>query len=301
MRMSRSYAINGDVERSLEVHDQAADLVQRMEGEESLAHATVQRSRARLLLQMGQFDAAEDSLREALALADRIAEHPNQARAFAYFGLGNLMFFTGRYEQALARTRKGIEECAASRGLTADEHPCGLQILGRMKARMHRWEGAEHYLQQARGQFVEKGPQFERRLALTESWLAFVACHQGRNEEGARLLAKVHARSDTVGLDEPIFQAQNLTARATCRYRTGDHEQALEAIDRALEIISNPQPGYAMLYAQRRILRARILGELGRNRQAAESLDQARRQLEAVGLTEHPVMERIHQTRQDLF
>ncbi len=301
MRISGLYAMKGDVAQVLEIHDQAANLIERMEGEGSLAHATGHRRRAGLLLRLGRFADAEDSLLQALALADRIAEHPNQARARAYFSLGYLMFYTGRYEQALARTRQGIEECAASRDLAASEHTCGIHDLGRMKARMQRWESAEQYLQQAQVQLVEMGPQFERWLALNETWLAFVACHQGRIEEGTRLLTKVHARSDTARPDPPGVQAQILTARAACRYRAGNHEQALEAINGALEVINHPHPGYAMLYARRRILRALILAELGHSHQAAESLDEAQQQLEAVGLTEHPVMERIHQTRRDLF
>ena len=299
MRISQLYTIRNDVARALEVQNQAADLVERLEGKESLAHALVQQSRARLLMRQSQFDAAEDSLHEVLMLADRIAEHPNQARARGYLGLATLMYFTGRWEQALNLFSQGVKECAASRGLTADEHACGIYDLGRMKATMQRWGGAERYLQQARVQFVEMGPEFERWLNLNEIALAFVACHQDRIEEGDRLLAKVRARIRKEHPETPVRLSSFLTARAACRYGAGDHEQALEAIDRALK--NRPPPGYVMLRSDQQILRARVLAELGRYSQAAESLDQAERQLEAVGLPEHPVIKRIHQTRQELF
>ena len=298
MQVSWLYAIFGNPARALEIHDEAAGLVERIAGNESLVHATEQLSRSEVLRRLGRFDAAEETLNDALALIDRIAEYPNQAHAAAHIDLGRLMFYTGRYEQALRLIRQGIEECSASRGLT-NIHACGKYDLGLMKAYMQRWKSAEQYLQQAKAEFVEMGPLFSRRLAWNEGMLAFVACHRGRIDEGARLLAGVHARYDIEALGPPARQAHFLTAHAVCRYRTGDHEQALNLVDRALQ--SSTQAGYAMLYAKRQIFRALILAELGRNRQAAESLDQAQQQLEAVGLTEHPVMARIHHTRQDLF
>ena len=299
MRVSQSYANRGDLARALELHDQAAAVIQRTEGEESLAQAMEYRSRAWILMGLGQFDAAEDNLLKSLELADRITEHPNQARATAYLNLGGLKFYTGRYEQSLDRLRQFHEESAATRSLTVADHPSGMQTLGFTMAFMQRWEDAEQNLRQARAQFVEMGPAFEHRLNATEITLAFVACHQGRVDEGDRLLAKVHARLDKAQLGNVVRGSSFQTARAACRYHAGDHEPALEAVDRALE--RSTSPGYAVIHAERRILRARIMAALGRDREAAKSLNQAEQQLAEVGLPDHPVMKRILQTRRDLF
>jgi eukaryotic-like serine/threonine-protein kinase len=278
--------------RALEFRNQAAELVERTEGVESLAHAIEHRHRAELLLRMGRFDAAEDNLINALALYDRITEHPNQRRALAQLSFGWLLFYTGRYEQALDRIRQSNEEWAAAQGLTVAEFGLGFDLIGQRNADIQRWEEAEQYLRKAQTQLAESGPELDRRLNSTEIALAFVACHQGRIEEGVRLLAEVHARISKERPDTTVRGSRFLTARAACRYHAGEQEQALDAIDRALEKLT--EPGFAMIHAERRILRARILVKLGRNREATVSLDQAQRQLEAVGLPEHPVMKRIH-------
>ncbi len=299
MQVAWLYSVFGDPAGALEALEQAAGMVQQLEGEESLSHANEQLSRSEVQRRLGRFDAAEEAIHSSRALIERIAEHPNLAYAASHFDLGQLMFYTGRYEQALHQMTKGIEECTATRGFAPDDHPCGIYDIGKMKAYMQRWDSAEQYLQQSREQFVEMGPPFKARLARTEVMLAFVACHQGRIEEGAHLLAKVPTRYDVETLGTPANQAHFLTARAACHYHAGDHEQALDAVKSALE--SSTQPGYAMLHAERFILRARILAALGHNRHADESLEQAQQQLEAVGLADHPVMKRIHQTRQDLL
>ncbi len=289
----------GDPAGALEVLDQAADLIAHLEGEESLANANEHLGRAGLMLLLGRFDAARDTLLRVLALTDRIAEHPIRTRALTYFRMGYLKFYTGQYNQALDWYKRGIEECAASRELTAEDHPCGMYGLGWIQAYMHRWEHAEKQLLEARTQFTDMGAPFERWLAWTKTIFAFVACHQGRIKEGAHLLDKVHAHPGKDQLGNPGSQAHFLMARAVCHYKAGDYEQALEPVDRALEIWTHP--GLASAHAERRILRARILAALGHNRESAESLDHAQQQLETVGLPDHPVMKRIHETRQDLF
>ena len=298
-RMALLNAVLGDTAQALEFRDQALELVKATEGEESFAHAFEHRHRAELLLRMGRFDAAEDSLLDALALYDRITENPNQPRALAQLSLGWLLFYTGRYEQALDRIRQSNEEWAAAQGLSIDEFGFGFQFLGQRNADIQRWDEARQYLRKAQAHFIESGPEFERRLNATETSLAYVACRQGLVDKGARLLARVHSRISKAQPDTPAHGDRFLTARAVCRHHVGDHQQALDAVDRALE--KPYEPGFAMIHAERRILRARILTALGRDREAAESLDQAERQLEAVGLPEHPVIKRIHQTRQELF
>ncbi len=298
-RMSVLNAVMGDPTRALEFRNQAADLVERTEGKKSLAHAIEHRHRAELLLRLGQFDAAEENLLDALALYDRIIEQPNQRRALAYLSLGWLKFYTGRYEQAFERIRQSNDEMAAAQGRTAAEFGTGFRFLGQTKALIHRWDAAERHLRQAQAQFVEMGPEFERSLDSIDITLATIACRQGRIEEGVRLLAETHARLGEAALDTPASQSRFHEARAVCDYRAGNHQQALEAVDRALELSS--EPGFAMIHVERRILRARILAALGRNQEAAQSLDRARQKLEAVGLPDHPVMARIQSTRRDLF
>lgn len=297
-RVSWLYATLGDPARALEIRNQATDLVERMEGEESLAHAMEHHSRSGLHLRLGQFDAAERNLRKALEIYDRIAEHPLEMRAVSYRNLARVNFYTGRYRQAMSQVRRSSEEWAAAQGRDSAEHEFSFLLRGLMQAYIQRWESAESSLRRARSLLDEPGAQAGPWLAMTEGLLAFVACHQGRIEEGASLLAEVHARPGAVPLDDPDLQAHILTARAACQYRADQHEQALAAIDRALE--TSTSPGYAMLHAERRILHARILAELGRDRQAAETLGHAQRQLEELGLAEHPVMQRIQNARRAL-
>lgn len=288
-------AADGDLDRAAQFRNLALDAFREAQGPEGQGYVVSLANSVGLEFARGHFQEAERRAREALALYDRIYTHPVDYRASLRRTLARLLLNTGRVDEAFATLRQSGNEYARARDLEAGQWPLYFSTRGHFNARLGNHDAAVADLERARDLLSQQQEDFDRPLILTaDLLLAWTRCRQGDNEKP--LLDKVEAEASL--LARPRQRALLREARATCRWRAGDTESALDEIRPLVE--SDPGPTGLVDAADRRIVAARMLAELGRHDRAADRLDEAADLFVGQGLREHPLLVRIRAARRAL-
>lgn len=261
----------GDHQRAFEFRSRAVAMAQRLHGADSRGHAIQLANLAGDEIRLGRFESAEQNLRRAIELYDRIFDRPVVLRAAAYGNLANLLAYTGRPDDALEIIDASTAEWAEAEGEPVAEHVWRDYHFGRLLLRMERPDEARPRLERALDRFDALDQPPLHGPIMTRAWLARIECREGALASGQALLAEI----DRLGaLDNAAHRADLLEARASCLVAAGDPAGAIEALERSLELVD--WPGYALHRSQR----WRLLGEAfelaGQRERAGRAFDRGR-------------------------
>lgn len=295
-RLESIYRTIGDFDAALKVQTEITELGQADENSESFLNAVKQASLAGTQFQMGDFEESETNLREAINLYDQIFEHPTEYRAIALIRLGLIYFHTGQYEYGLDVVTQSAKEWAIVQGRQPEDHEFGYFLIGEMLLQIQRWSDAKEHLLKARALFRKIEDDSNNWVLMINAMLANIACRSGNTDEGLELLRHQNGDNDFM-VDGPAYQSKINESRAVCLYQKGETNSALDEINTSLEIFNFP--GYAIVHAQRKLLKADILNTLGQLEEATSVLKDAENLFLDLGLNEHPYLGNIEQARNE--
>ncbi|RFF29359.1 serine/threonine-protein kinase [Wenzhouxiangella sediminis] len=280
----------GSGARAFEVRQRAAELSRRLDGPQSRGYAIQLGNLGGQALSRGRLNDAEDALERAIALYDRIYQRPVALRATARANLANLHLHRGEYDKALASIRDSAREWADVEDRRLEDYEFYHHHRGRLLSRMNRWEAAESALARARELFAGRDRPKPLGRMMTAVYHERAKCRLGRTDTALDTLDALAARLIESGRDTPERRGELAESKATCLHFAGRHEQALAEIRKSLEAFD--PPGYAMVRAQRQLLRADVLSSLERAAPSRAAAAEASRLLREAGLGSHPVLSR---------
>ncbi len=248
----------GQLDLSKQTRAKAVAASRALDGEESRGYAIQLNNLGALQSRMGEFEAAAETLDQAIDLYDRIFSEPVVLRAAAMGNRAILLFRTGQDEAALSLRRAAAAEWALAqqRDPDPDQDTALLQHLGRFKLRMNRLDEAAAALSQAMDLYARDPERSEGPPPLTRVWLAHVRCRLGVGEEGVRLLDQVDA---SVLESQPDQLAEYHEARAWCLHANDEREPALKHIQTSLALATDP--GFERKISQRQGLKNRLISD----------------------------------------
>lgn len=282
-------AATGQLEQASATRTRATEAMLRAQGEEGQGHVVSLANSVGLELALGHFDEAEQRARRAIALYDRIYPEPVDYRAAVRSSLARVLLTTGRTEEALAEQALAGAEQARALGYEPERWPLTFSLRATFHVRLGQLDRAAADMQKAHDLLTEHGELGPRLSDTMDMLLAWVQCLHGNGNAGVALL-------DGLDPNESLFgnarnQAQWHEAQAACRLALNQHGQALLAIDQALDLTRSP--GQLLARIDRQLLKARILSSQGHQAQAKALLTQSREELQALGLVDHPVLDRL--------
>jgi eukaryotic-like serine/threonine-protein kinase len=282
-------AAGGQLEAAAFHRQLAIQAVREAHGEDSHNHAVTLANSVGLETTLGNFDEAERRARSALALYDRIHEEPNDFRAAVRSSLSNLLLVRGQIDGALVKLEQAATEQAASRGVEPQEWPLLFSRRATVHTRLGDLEQASRDMHRAHELLNEQGGFDQRLVDTMDMLLAWIQCRHGQADSGGeRLLALGEARNLQ---GRSRNRAQWLEANATCAHANGEHAEALTHIRRALDMTE--APGAVIERVDRGLLKARILAADGQIETARNWLDLLSKDLDTLGLDDHPLKARI--------
>lgn len=288
---------NGRYRDAQPIYEEAIKIEERLKGEEHREVAVKLANAAINDTMLGRFEDANSRYQRALRIHHEIGDMPSQTHAAAHASYAMGLAWQGQVDEALEQQREGIRKSAEFQGL---ESPEDLLLrdyrIGSILFETQRLDQAEPYLQRALRDLSESdGYGFVRILALRA--LAQARCVAGDSTSGYKHLERVHANAEERQLP-PRVEASILEAEAHCKRAAGEPEAAFELLQQAAEIDQAMAPGAAAARARRQFLRARLLADTDQHHRIATALQDARHELEAVGLESHPLMADIDEFQQ---
>lgn len=282
-------AAAGNLEQASRFRTLSIEAMRQTQGEEGQGYVVSLANSVGLEMALGNFAEAERRARRAIALYDRIYPEAVDFRAVVRDSLARLKLTTGRVEQAFEQqSLAGIEQ-AESLGAEPERWPLLFSRRASFQARLGQLDPAVENMQRAHELLDEHGGLGPRLADTMDMLLAWVLCLDGQGSVGADLLDGVDPSASILGNQRT--RAQWHEARAACHHALGQQEQALAAINQALE--QTTAPGQVLDRFDRRLLKARILTAKGQPSQAQALRQQAREDWLALGLAHHPVLERV--------
>jgi eukaryotic-like serine/threonine-protein kinase len=282
-------AATGQLEQAARTRTLAIEAMRQAQGEEGQGHVVSLANSVGLEMMLGHFEVAEQRARRAIALYDRIYPEPVDYRAVVRDSLARLLLTTGRVEEAFAEQALAGAEQAESLGVEPERWPLYFSRRANFHVRLGQLEPAVEYMQKAHRLLHEHGGLGPRLSDTMNMLLAWVLCLDGNGAAGAELLSGLDPGDSLMGNDRN--RAQWHETQAACSYALDHQPQALAAVDQALELTA--APGQVITRVDRQLLKARILAAKNRKAEADTLLQQARADLVAQGLANHPVLARL--------
>jgi len=208
-------------------------------------------------------------------------------------------FYTGQYDKGLKQINEAHTDWANAQGRDSEDHEFAKFLNGVLLYQLQNWDGAEVKLIRAKELFnrIEGGNNAWNIIIV--SMLGGAACHQGNLERGLSEINRVHSE-DSINRVAPLMHKSKIyEAIAVCQYKSGNNAEALKLINKALEVFD--MPGYALVHANRKILKADILTSLNRFEDAVTELENARQLFFDVGLNNHPHLNKIDRADNELL
>lgn len=287
----------GELEEAAHYREQGIQAFRELYGPESRQYAVELANSAGTERELANFEAAESRLNEALELYDRIFEDPQALRAAARRSLARTLMAQGEHGAALEAVDESGQEWAKFVGREPERWEYYHLHRGSMLARMGRLEVARENLQHAE-RLIQEHDEDPVAFSIVTMLLAWVECRRGLVDRGELRLVTLDAVFAETLEGDPQRAAQLQEAHAACALQRERPEQALEAVESALEIQS--LPGDIHVNVDRQLLRARILRELDRPEEAASAVERAREVLAEAVDDSHPLYEVIHSTARHL-
>lgn len=289
------HAAVGNLERASRLRTLATAAFLEDQGEDGQGFVVSLANSVGLEFARGHLDEAERRARRAIGLYDRIYEEPRDYRASLRRTLARVLLAQGRIDEAFDELERSGNEYAAVRDM--DEWPLFYTTRGHFNARLGHDDTAVTDLERGRDLLAENEDEFDRPLsAAADLLLAWALCRRGEGRAGRDLLESLG--DERALFERQRYQAQWHEARATCRFENGRGKAALEAIDQALA--AENAPGNLVDSADRRLLRARIMATLDRPEDAEEALARAEQHFASLGVSDHPLRDKIHHIRREL-
>lgn len=293
--LSGYYADVGRLQEADELRDINIDIIEELEGSESLNYGINLTNSLHLKYNLGQFEETEERARTAISIYNNIYDEPTGVLSVTYGALAASRLYSGQFDEALATLETAIDSWAS----VFDIHPDQWQVpdiyRGLMLAQIHHWEEAADKLLDNRGLF-DQG-HHTMYYTIPEGILAEALCRTGRMDEGNTVLRELEDNSSQ-DFQNPVYQSQFYEARARCHYEAGNMENAMTEIEKSIQAMS--YPGRAMERSERKQLHASILTELGYTSEAIERLEEAEQIFHEIGFSDHPMLTNVVANRQEL-
>ncbi|TKR29484.1 serine/threonine protein kinase [Luteimonas gilva] len=282
-----------DLALALAYAEQAAALGAATFGRDDLDVAMAEILRARVLEKLGRYGEAETAWKRVAERYGRQGGKPNVYALTAWTALEKLYTLQGRYAEALqARdAADGLRTTAADAEMSDFSKIRGQVERSKILIAMGRYDDADALLREA---FAGFG-RFEQRMP-SEPGLLLLALEQRIRLRCLRTSSD--AQSDLkrgfeiVGPRPLPRAAASLHGLAgLCALQAGDAERAVAQLDRSLAI-ALPQ-GEDPHVSERLLWRGRAFAALGRPTQAQADWREARRKLQALNLSAHPLMKAL--------
>jgi tetratricopeptide (TPR) repeat protein len=232
--------------------------------------------RGSLLRALGRFEEAALSHDEAIRLAIEQAGEDSQLHARRLRGRAGLYLDLGRYDDAENTLQEVLAATAAAGADPGREAGRAWIQLADVYNHADRPEEAERAALEAIAQSDHIGrlSTLAARRALGNS-----LSRQGRYEEAGRLLEETARERAGSGPDEYVSMLGYLVAVSEHYRRAGTPERSLEYAERAYRISEAIRPPGTWLAALGEAEYGHVLSELGRDREAARLLNDARADL----------------------
>jgi serine/threonine-protein kinase len=232
--------------------------------------------RGSLLRALGRFDEAALSHDEAIRLAIEQAGEDSQLHARRLRGRAGLYIDLGRYRDAEKTLREVLDVATAAGSNPGREAGRAWIQLADVYNRSDRPEAAERAAREAIAQSEHIGrlSTLAGRRALGNS-----LSRQGRYAEAGPLLEEVVSERAGPGPDEYVSMLGYLLAVSEHYRRAGAPERSLEYAERADRISESISPPGTWLAALGKAELGQVLADLGRDREAARLVTDARADL----------------------
>jgi eukaryotic-like serine/threonine-protein kinase len=287
--MAGLQAATGNLEQAAQTRTLAIEAARQAHGEEGQAHVVSLANSVGLEMAIGNFAEAERRARQAIELYDRIYPEPVDFRAAVRDTLSRLLLTTGNVDQAFAQQALAGAEQAESLGVALERWPLYFSRRATFHARLGQLEPALEDMHRAHELLHEHGDLGPRLADTMDMLLAWVLCLDGEGTVGANLLDGLDSSESLMG--NPRNRSHWHEAQAACSHALGRHDDALAAIDKALELTASQ--GQVLTRVDRQLLKARILTAKDQQTQARALLQKVRDELLALGFATHPVLERL--------
>ncbi len=285
--LAREANVEGDSRRAVSLEREALEVYRRTLDKEDPTVVHVLSSLADFERESGDLDAAEGSLKAAVAALDTLPQAPLATRGELETDLGELLETRGRNEQAEAHYRAGLD---AYRRAFGEEHHWvaqGLVHLGTVLTREGRYDEAEGPLRQGVAILQRKLSPDHPDVAAGLNNLAFLLAERGDLEEATRLFGTVLAIQRKNLPDHPSLSV-TLRNLGFLEMRQGRYREARRQFEEALAIDRRHLGESHPNTVRSRLLLAWAIGELGDWRQAAGRMREACTALAAIYQPEHP-------------
>jgi eukaryotic-like serine/threonine-protein kinase len=290
----------GDIRSAADLRIEGSELAKRIYGPQSLSYAIDLANSSNVQRALGRFDIAEEQIRHAITLYDRIfGETPTGVRAVAQRNLARTLLVTGRFDESLAAMEKSAVEFAHIRGRDIGDDEAYFYYKGWLLTQMHRWEEAEEKLFRAHSLYASMSEPPIRWLTNVEALLLLVLSRQYKTVRAESILKELDERLNGRIPTDQRERALVHEARAICHFASGRLDIALQEVKKALE--ADTSPGRVVRRSDRKILYAQILAAMGERRQVERELDKAKEVFLDVGLADHPLFPDIEALRRELF
>jgi len=286
-RLSSAHQQLGNLQISSGLRKESEPFLIREHGTQSRAYAIHLNNSSNLEHNLGRFESAERLNREALNLSDRIyVDQANGFRSVARRNLTRKLLTQGRFEEGLIELDKSTSEMAQVHGVPQQSSASHHFYHAEMMLMMRRWVDAETHLEHARRLYAEDENAGGHWVLSTTAMLTWATCQQKKREKAASVFEELNEITS-----EPLTMGGNAEARIrsarACMHRLlGDNLRALAEIEKALELA--PHPGTLVERADRSILRAKILRDMGDANAASEQAQAAVGLFAQHELSDHP-------------
>ncbi len=256
---------------------------------------------AKLYRQLGEFDKARQTVREAEAILQRLRKSPNWDEKHLGWeanledALGHVEFTAGHYAEAEARFRRAIllkeqdNERLLAKMDQGDDAPTQEQLESRLDsmigwlattlAKRGQLAEAETYARRAVLSAIGRGGQDGIQVARMLHTLAGIMSDQGRFAESLALIDRAAGIFQRTGVapDSPLF-AQNRRMRAGALSGLGRWSEALTEYEASAKVVTNDDQLTAR-FSRPSIGWIRALGQLKRPEEALVKARELHQQL----------------------
>ncbi|NBB93211.1 MAG: protein kinase [Gammaproteobacteria bacterium] len=287
---------NGHLDRAAQFRDWSLQAFRQLPaGEQGQGYVVSLANSVGLERTRGEFEKAERRARRAIELYDHIYPEPVDYRAAVHRSLARVLLAIGKVDAAFQSLADYGAEYALLTGREPGQWPLYYSQRGYFRIRLGEIEAAVADIRQARDMLREQGGFDRLVIDSVDLILAGALCRSGAAQAGESLLEGL-STTDSLAA-KPRTAAQLFEARAACALATERPEAALGAIERSLSL--QEAPGLLVHTADRRLLEARILAQLGRDGEARAALDRTDRRFVDLGLADHPVRARLQRFSMD--
>ena len=227
------YELQGRFPEARRAFEQALAVYARAPEAPPLARANALHGLAFAQMRLGELDAAEATIREALALKGALYGEAHPEIAYSLNILGDIHTFQERYDDAIVVHRRALRQRRALLGRDHLDVGSSLHNLGAAYRESGRPREAERVYREALGLYRRHYGDANQEVANTLSQLSFALGAQGRDADAEAAYREALAQMERAGLPDHPRVAAFHALRAADLAQNGRYAEATALVRRA--------------------------------------------------------------------